>query len=227
MKKWKGLTFWHNIRLDMPAQKYTVTFGGWYQRITLHLSEIYGFLEAGFSKLDLSKDKLAKYHTDLDLEEVSREVESLEFVKAKTASGIDIRYYEDGLYILQVASEDIDSSQRILSKYFEEIFEPAISYIFSLGAPTPKVLANIKTYHPTVVSLKYKDPKSFKLEEKYGEVYSQISSEEDTVYKTPGYIFVVTSGNKKHLRHLIETQIFFREYKDQLEKYLNIHRVLW
>jgi hypothetical protein len=30
-----------------------------------------------------------------------------------------------------------------------------------------------------------------------------------------------------HLKQIVEMQIFFREFKDQLEKYLNIHRILW
>lgn len=47
-----------------------------------------------------------------------------------------------------------------------------------------------------------------------------------TVYKTPEYIFVSSSEEGK-IKDIIETQIFFREFKDQLEKYLNIHRKIW
>ena len=48
------------------------------------------------------------------------------------------------------------------------------------------------------------------------------------VFKTPGYIFIVaTSDLEKMSGDLVEMQIFFREFKDQLEKYLNIHRKIW
>jgi hypothetical protein len=206
---------------------YTITFGGWYQRTTLHLTEIYDFLANGVSWLDLSKEKLEKLHKSLRITEVTREAGYLEFVSAKTSDGINIKYYEDGLYILEHVSDDIEKSQNILSDYFEKIFEPAILYIFSLGAPTPKVLANIKIIHPTVVSSTEDKLDDYLVEEnKYGKVYSKLQTGKATVYKTPGYIFVI-SPEESFLSALVETQIFFREFKDQLQKYLNIHRNVW
>ena len=214
----------------MPnPRKYKVTFGGWYQRTTLHLSEIYDLLELGRSKLNLDKKKLRDFHLLLDLKEVTRETELLEHVKATTNTGIEIRYFEDGLYILEIKSDDIKSAQRLLEQYFNNIFNPAISYIFSLGAPTPKALANIKAVHPTVVSTTIKKPTGFKVDiNEFGEVYSKISSKNVNVYKTPGYIFIISaSKDEKIVSDLVETQIFFREFKDQLEKYLDIHRSIW
>lgn len=215
----------------MPSSKdtSTVIFGGWYQRTTLHLSEVYGFLSEGFSKLDLSRKKLKQLQESLRLIEVVREVGNLEYVKATTAEGIEIRYYEDGLYILEIHSSDINKAQDGLEKYFFGLFSPAIEYLFSLGAPTPKVLANIKTLHPVVIGVTSRNPSDFSVKtEEYGEVYSQITSQGITVYKTPDYIFVVTSKDKEKMaQKLMEMQIFFREFKDQLEKYLNIHRNIW
>jgi len=214
----------------MPnTRKYKVTFGGWYQRTTLHLSEIYDLLELGHSKLDLDKEKLKNFHKLLDLKKVTREAESLEFVKAITNTGIEIRYFEDGLYIFEINTDDIDSGKRLLEQYFNNVFNPAILYIFSLGAPTPKLLANIKAIHPTVVSTTVKKPADFKVDiNEFGEVYSKISSKNINVYKTPKYIFVISSTkDEKTVSDLVETQIFFREFKDQLEKYLDIHREIW
>lgn len=206
-----------------------ITYGGWYQRTTLHLSEIYDLLALGSSNLPLDKDKLAQLHKLLDLGEVSREAGYFEFVKARTRSGIEIRYYEDGLHILELSSDDIRHAQKLLEDYFNTVFNPAISYIFSLGAPTPKVLANIKSTHPTVVSLRFEHPDQFEVGAKqFGEVYSKIAARDAVVYKTPQYIFVVASPQADFATaDLVEMQIFFREFKDQLEKYLYIHRTLW
>ncbi|MEK7188708.1 MAG: hypothetical protein AAB685_02555, partial [Patescibacteria group bacterium] len=106
-------------------RKYTITFGGWYQRTTLHLTEIYDFLAQGISRLDLSKDKLQEYHRQLRLKNVIREVGTFEFIKGTTEDGIEIRYYEDGLYILQYISGNVKEGQRLLANYFKEVFEPA------------------------------------------------------------------------------------------------------
>ena len=209
----------------MPTQK--IVYGGWYQRTTLHLTEVYGFLADGFSKLDLSKEKLIELRNNLNLEEVKREAGYLEFVKAKTKNGIEIRYYEDGLYILEIESDDIKKAKSLLEDYFDNFFNPALNYIFSLGAPTPKVLANIKSVHPTAIGVKVEKLSDFEIDKKYGDIYSEVESSNIKVYKTTDYIFVVSTGSEDKIQNIIETQIFFREFKDQLEKYLNIHRNLW
>ncbi|MCX6701689.1 MAG: hypothetical protein NTX96_00650 [Candidatus Zambryskibacteria bacterium] len=211
------------------SNKYKITYGGWYQRTTLHLSEIYNLFVYGESQLNLSKEELKKFQTGLELNNISRESGSLEYVKATTSSGIEIRYYEDGLYILEMNTDDIFTAQKLLEEYLETKLNPAISYIFSLGAPTPKVLANIKTTHPVVISVFNEENKEFVPDEsQFGKVYTKMSSNSITVFKTPHFIFISTSNKSdKSLSDLIEMQIFFREFKDQLEKYLAIHRTIW
>ena len=55
-----------------------VYFGGWYQRTTLHLTEIANFFADGRSDLPLAKEKLIKLQEGLELKEVSREAGYLE-----------------------------------------------------------------------------------------------------------------------------------------------------
>ncbi|MFA6184606.1 MAG: hypothetical protein WCT51_03370 [Candidatus Shapirobacteria bacterium] len=203
---------------------YTITFGGWYQRTTLHLTEIFNFLALGETNLGLDKNKILKLREGLEIISVSREIDYLEYVKANTKNGIEIRYYEDGLYILEINSKDAVEAKTLLEEYFEEKLNPAIAYIFSLGAPTPKILANIKLDHPVVISTK---SKKIEVDENvFGKIYSKIEADDMSVYKTPKYIFI-RGIDEKHVRALMEMQIFFREFKDQLERYLNIHRELW
>jgi hypothetical protein len=206
---------------------FTVTFGGWYQRTTLHLSEIYDLFALGRSDLNLSVDKIRQFHHSFEFTSVTREPGDLEYIRAVTRHGIEVRYYEDGLYILELRSTDIKSAQDRLLHYFEHYLNPAISYIFSLGAPTPKVLADIKTTHPTVVSANSSKPLSILKSYNFGDVYSQITSKSLSVYKTPQYIIIFSPASSAYTRELIEMQIFFREFKDHLQRYLNIHREIW
>jgi hypothetical protein len=194
----------------------------------LHLSEIYDLFLRGHSSLQLDPVKLKEFCDGLNFQSVDRVAGYLEYVQAVTRDGIEVRYYEDGLYVLDIATADPKAGEAQLSTYFEQKLSPAISYIFSLGAPTPKVLANIKTVHPTVISVTSAKPAAFKLPAEYGEVYSTISAKDVLVHKTPHYIVIVASpANEDRVRDLVEMQIFFREFKDQLEKYLNVHRTLW
>ncbi len=213
----------------MIMSQYKVTYGGWYQRTTLHMSEVYDLFARGFSNLSLSKDRLLQFQKDLRLVSISRESGYFDYVKAVTDSGIEIKYYEDGLYILEMVTTDVLAAQQKLEQYFATIFNPAISYIFSLGAPTPKVLANIKANHPVVVSTFVDDIKSFVVDESvFGGVYTQVSSDAVVVYKTPHYILLCApSSSSAFIPEIVEMQIFFREFKDQLEKYLTIHRTIW
>lgn len=215
--------------MEKKSKVSKVYFGGWYQRTTLHLSEIYDFLSEGKSDLPLNLEKLNKLHQDLQIQTITREAGYLEYINATTRDGIEIKYYEDGLYVFGVESSDVEEARNILNSFYNQRFAPAISYIFSLGAPTPKELANIKTNHPIACIVYDNDPSSFKLDEsKYGKVYSNIGSPGFSVLKTSGYIFLVTKEkNEDSVVSLIEMQIFFREFKDQLQKYLSVHRNLW
>ena len=104
-----------------------VTYGGWYQRTTLHLSEIYEFFFSGKSSIDgLNPEQLSRLYQQLDLASVSRETSYLEYVQAKTKQGISVRYYEDGLYILQITASEVSDASDILQDYFEKQFGPAI-----------------------------------------------------------------------------------------------------
>ena len=206
---------------------FTITFGGWYQRTTLHLSEIYDLFARGKSNLNLDQEKLNKFLRNFDFVEVTREWGDLEYIKCKTRNGIEVRYYEDGLYILEIMTNDVKSGQNILKYYYEEHIHPAVSYIFSLGAPTPKVLAAIKTSHPIVISTVTTKTKDFLKKYEFGEVYNEVISKNLSVFKTPKYVVMVSTKKEKYLQDLIEMQIFFREFKDQLQTYLDIHREVW
>lgn len=203
--------------------------GAWYPRTTLHLSEVFQFLHDASSDLPLKSDTMKRLQKKLELVSVTREIDDFECIVAHTKNGVVLRYYEDGLYSLEHTSEDIVKSSQIVDEYMIKKMNVALSYLFSLGAPTPKVLANIKTDHPHVISLSKKEWAHFPfLGEKYGEVYSQLESQGVTVYKTITHIFVVSDHPKsKNVQSLIEMQIFFREFKDQLKRYLNIHRTIW
>jgi hypothetical protein len=207
----------------------TLTFGGWYQRTTLHLTEVYNFLTEVKSDLNLNKNKLKILRDQLNLKSIKRVQGYLEHIEIITNSKIKIRYYEDGLYVFELDAKDIKKDSKKLKEYFENKWKPAISYIFSLGAPTPKVLSNMKDNHPIVLGTISRNPKKIKIDQKiYGKIYSETTSRHAHVFKTKDYIITIVSNKtKKDLSNLLEMQIFFREFKLQLHKYLNIHRKIW
>lgn len=78
--------------------------GGWFQRTSLHLSEIYDFLRDADSPLDLDKEKLKSLQNDLIIEDLGLEVDYFERIKFSSRSGIAVGIYEDGLIVLSKKS---------------------------------------------------------------------------------------------------------------------------
>lgn len=210
-----------------------VYIGGWFQRTTLQLSEIYDFLREGRSELALDKKKLVKLHDALDLSTIDYGIDGLEFIKVTTRTGVNIKIFEDGLIVLNDSDvtefslfNDIDS----LADYYENKLSPALSYIFSLGAPVPKELANIETVFPYFIVLNKasKNDIATLLAKTEKEKYFEFSNNDYDVVRGNKYYFINNKTKSlEQVERYIEEQIFIREFKGQLHRYLNLHRIIW
>lgn len=211
----------------MKIQK--IYIGGWFQRTTLHLTEVWDFLENGRSNLGFSKAELGKHRQALGLKGATRESGPLEYILVKTKEGIDYRIYEDGLVVLEKEYKSLKADFKAIRDYYDNKLSKSISFIFSKGAPVPKELANIKTILPYIVSVtdasREEVEKLFK--DSSEEIYSVLTTENIEVYRSPEIILINNLADEQLLREIIESQIFFREFKSQLHRYLAIHRILW
>ena len=211
----------------MQIQKLYI--GGWFQRTTLHLTEIWDFLKYGRSNLDFPQEKLNESRDILSVEEVSRESGPLEYILARTNLKISYRIYEDGLIILEKEAESLKNDFEVIKDYYDNKLSKSLSLIFSKGAPVPKELANIKTILPYIIVVtdakKEEAEKIFKNSSE--DIYSTLTTKNIEVYKSSGIILINNIRDEKLTREIIESQIFFREFKSQLHRYLAIHRTLW
>jgi hypothetical protein len=211
----------------MQIQK--IYIGGWFQRTTLHLTEIWDFLKHLKSGVGFDQKTLAEARDRLDITEVSRQTAGLEYILIKTSVGITYRIYEDGLIILEKPYSNLEADFEAIRSYYDDKLSKSLSLIFSKGAPVPKELANIKTILPYIVTTKDGiDEEIRALYNKQGEeIYFTISSKQVDVYRSSGLIIINDLLDEELSREVIESQIFFREFKTQLHRYLNIHRILW
>jgi len=210
-----------------------VYIGGWFQRTTLQLSEIYDFVRDGTSELKLDKNKLQKMRADLDLTNIEYGIDGLEYLMLTTSSGIHIKIFEDGLIVLNDGDvnefslfQDIDS----LAQYYEKKLSPALSYLFSLGAPVPKELANIETVYPYFIVLNKATEEQIQalLSRTEKQKYFDFKNDHYDVVRGNKYYFINNKTKNLHqIERYIEEQIFIREFKAQLHRYLNLHRIIW
>ncbi len=211
----------------------SIYVGGWFQRTMLQLSEIYDFLRECKTQLHLDPNKLAQYHKQLEIGKIDYGVSGEEYVEFTTALNIKVRIFEDGLITLknnQVSEDTLFADITRVTDYYENKLSPAFSYLFSLGAPVPKELANIETVYPyfivcdNITKTEMNDLLSRTEKQKYFE----FDNTKYDVVRGDKYYFI---NNKKqsldNIERYIEEQIFIREFKGQLHRYLNLHRIIW
>lgn len=211
----------------------SIYVGGWFQRTMLQLSEIYDFLRDCKSQLDLDPQKLSEYRKALEIGKIDYGVAGEEYVEFTTALNIKVRVFEDGLITLknnQVSEDTLFADIERVTDYYEHKLSPAFSYLFSLGAPVPKELANIATVYPyfIVCDNATKDEISDLLSRTEKQKYFEFVNDKYDVVRGDKYYFI---NNKKqsleNIERYIEEQIFIREFKGQLHRYLNLHRIIW
>lgn len=211
----------------------SVYIGGWFQRTMLQLSEIYDFIRNGESQLKLNKKKLAELHKNLNIGSVEYGVQGEEFVSFVTGDRLRVKIFEDGLIIVSsdnVSEETLFTDVDRLKDYYEQQLSTAINYLFSLGAPVPKELANIENIYPyfVVCDNATRDEISALLAQTEKQKYFEFDNKDYTVVRGDKYYFINNKKkNQNHIERYIEEQVFIREFKGQLHRYLNLHRIIW
>ncbi len=205
--------------------------GGWFQRTTLHLSEIYDFIHDASSPLDLDKKKLRELRDNLHINSFEWKVDRLEYIELLCGNEITVKIFEDGLIILnKEPGEEYHTDVTALTDFYEKNLSPGIKYLFSLGAPIPKELANIKTIYPYFFVLKSAREEDIQglltvfKQDKYFEVHKK----EFSIYRGDK-LYIINNLTEKvpDIERFIQEQIFLREFKAQLHRYLNLHRIIW
>lgn len=211
----------------------SIYVGGWFQRTMLQLSEIYDFLRDGSSQLKLNKKKLAELREALGIGSIEYGVAGEEFIQVMTSEQIRIKIFEDGLIVLgtdQVTEETMFADVERLKGYYETRLSPAINYLFSLGAPVPKELAHIENIYPyfIVCDNAKREEIAELLARTERQKYFEFDNKNYSVLRGDKYYFI---NNKKDsldtIERYVEEQVFIREFKGQLHRYLNLHRIIW
>ncbi len=99
-----------------------------------------------------------------------------------------------------------------------------------MGAPVPKELANIETIYPyfIVCDNATKDEIQELLTRTEKQKYFEFQNDKYTVLRGDKYYFINNlKQSDENIERYIEEQIFIREFKGQLHRYLNIHRIIW
>ena len=210
-----------------------IYIGGWFQRTMLQLSEIYDFLRDCKSELKLDPKKLSDHRKNLKIGNIEYGVSGEEFISFSTGVGITVKIFEDGLIILNnknITEDTLFSDIDKVQDYYENSLSPALNYLFSLGAPVPKELAGIKSVYPYFIVCDKATNEQIQdlLVKTEKQKYFEFKNDKYNVIRGDKYYFINNkSQSNEKIERYIEEQIFIREFKGQLHRYLNIHRIIW
>jgi len=153
----------------------------------------------------------------------------LEYIELETTDGIHVKYYEDGLVVMMLPFHHTQEAKKQLADYYENRFTPAIAYLFSLGAPTPKELAQIKTIYPYFLVTEKADKHTIEalLKDLGEEEYFELQDDAVDIYRGETHFVLNSKHHFDGIEQLIGMLIFFSEFKAQLHRYLNLHRSVW
>lgn len=210
-----------------------IYLGTWFQRTSLHLKELFQFLKYKKVALELDKERMEHLWESLQVEQVEF-VGNNEFDEVvAVCKEVTLSVTEDGIILLTTDEKDIKKAKKILESFYTEFLAPALSFLFSRGAPLPKVLDQASSSYPLLcVTEGAKESDVLRLYEKnddtlitrlhgghlevfLGDVISIFQIEKPRKFSVP------------HTRELLHYVIFFREFEKQLKKYLFLHRTMW
>ncbi len=210
-----------------------IYLGTWFQRTSLHLKELYKFLKYKTTKLDLEKERLNHLWENLHIEKVEF-FGNGEFDEIQIFCGdVFVRVSEDGIILLTTDQINSEKAKQLLESFYTEYFAPTLTYLFSRGAPLPKILDQVKEVHPLLILTKNITEKQvFDLYETHHDVImTRLVGEHTQVYRGDVINLFNFGKSKKftheHVEALLHYVVFFREFENQLDRYLQIHRTMW
>ncbi len=210
-----------------------IYLGTWFQRTSLHLKELYKFLKYKTTKLDLERERLEHLWENLQIEKVeffgNGEFDEIQVL----CRNVLVRVSEDGIILLTTSETNSEKAKRILESFYTEYFAPTLTFLFSKGAPLPKILDQAQEVHPLLIVTKNITEKQvLSLYDAHNDaIITRLVGDHTQVYRGD-VINVFNFGNSRkftneHLETLLHYVVFFREFENQLDRYLQIHRTMW
>lgn len=206
-----------------------IQLGYWYPLTTLHLAEIQDFFASHRTPLHLNGTKLVSLRSKLGIVSSGLKLGELEYIDMLAQSDISVRIFEDGLVTISDNHTELKRDITELTNYFERAYLPAIRYLFSIGAPAPKELAGIDQETPVfIVTRGASRTQALGILKEVGvSLEFELDTKDMELYHGGEFFVVNAKSHFAGVEELIETWIYFKEFKSQLHHYMNLHRSIW
>ncbi|PIP26344.1 MAG: hypothetical protein COX31_02855 [Candidatus Moranbacteria bacterium CG23_combo_of_CG06-09_8_20_14_all_40_16] len=206
-----------------------IFIGSWYSRTQLHLSELHLFFTEGRSHLSLNKEKLLKYKKNINPSNASIIKENGHEILVAKLDKYDLEYHENGLVLMSIdpIPEKINQEMKSLADFTLNKMFDAFGFLFSQGAPIPKIFIALKSILPYVVLAEgstKQEIERFFVEQKE-EIRQEIKNDESIIYY--GNRLIVINGKAEDNIDLVRIFYLLNDAKNQFQKVLDLHRFIW
>ncbi len=207
-----------------------VYLGTWFQRTSLHLKEVYIFLKYKKGIQGLDQRKLFEIWNKLKLENVFLHEETdFDYVEFYS-QGIRTMITEDGVILMRRDWEKSDD-YKLLDDFYVNYLAPILSQLFSLGAPIPKELKSARDIYPLFYTgQKIKKQVVDRLFLDNHDLSFSVIKNQDLEINLGENVTVLNyykTIDDEELEEFLRNLVFFREFEEQLNRYLNLHREIW
>ncbi len=205
--------------------------GSWYPRTLFHLNELHQFLSDGSSDLSLNKEKLQALKKELNPKDVKIEQDFGRSILSAKFGNYEFEGHENGLTLLssqKINDKKIDDEIKALSEFaFQNVFS-SFGYIYSQGAPIPKIFSAMKSVMPyTILADKTDRDEIVKfLKDRKQTIEKEFKNNNISVYY--GQSIVIIIGDTKHGENIAKECVYYlHDAESQFHRILNMHRFIW
>ena len=212
--------------------------GTWFPRTSIHLKEVFHFLQSKEGIRGLDTKKLKKLHDNLGVTGFKLHEElTADFFRAFFPGG-QFLMTEEGVLLIRTENaieslgHEFAKARDFLLEFYSQKLGPALNYLFSLGAPIPRNLADIRTVLPFIAVIS--GAKEDEIQGMYDSIMekqtSVVEQHDVEIHRSRSLTVIhVKNGTADiaKLEKIIEHDVFFREFEFQLEEYLIRHRTYW
>jgi len=128
--------------------------GMWFPRTFLHLKELFSFFKYTRGIDGLDQNRVREFWKSLAPRDVRLHEESdFDYLFVRCGQ-MDLSITEDGILLLKSESSQPKQALERLESFYVSRLGPAITYLFSRGAPLPRELANAQDVYPIPLVVK-------------------------------------------------------------------------
>lgn len=200
--------------------------GTWLPRTHVHLDELYHFFADATTSSSLEQERLRQLRKRVGAKEFGFHKGVIDELHVNCVQGHFIAT-EDGVLVVKKVVKNLNQDYKRINDFFLSKILPAVSYLFSTGAPLPKVYKSLDSIMPVVIWASTAHQSDIEaLFKAFGDtMHLHMQGKGKHVFFGEKITLVVS--RKTLSEQFINYLIFAQDMSRQMAKLTTVHRIIW